>query len=360
MYKKLSIVLLFTLFITGCDQVKLDRQDNENNEITNRINLCLGLKSSTDEFNVCFKELLGITNPTRVILLELDKEIATTRWLREMSQQTRSILKNNRIDFETISLSKKNLIIDFPNPIIAKQALEHLNHAGIPLTQSKNQLSFPIQAITKVYNDDIEQSIKIFDYRLKQYLSHTTIRPYAGHYILILIPDEVDNSQQEIIQQLGKIDTFEIRLAYHDTDTNTLLSKGTIPQDREVMYMQDGQPILVSKKVYIIEKDLMDVYPHYSEQGAINLGMTFNLRGTQKLYNLTHDNFDKYIALVVKKYTTSEPEVLLTIKVVMPIKDGRIIVSGAPELKGAKNFIEAIRSTLPRPPLSIIVNTTIK
>ncbi|AZS52072.1 hypothetical protein DM558_15400 [Entomomonas moraniae] len=362
MYKKwLSIALLFTLFITGCNQAKLDKPDDENNEITNKINHCLSLKSSTDEFNACFEELLSINRPTRVILLALDRQVATARWLNEMSQQAQSVLKNHKIDFEAISLSEKNLIIDFPNQRIAIQALEYLNRAGIPLTQSKNQLSVSPQTMAKFYNDDTEQSIKIFDFRLKQLnLLHTTIKPYGDNYILILIPDEVENSQQEIIQQLGAVSSFEIRLAYHDTDTNALLAKGEIPQDMEVMYMQDGQPILVSKQVSITEGDLMNVYPNYSEKGAIYLGMTFNSKGTKKLYNFTKENLFKHIAFVVKKDTASEPEVLLTINMVMPIKDGRIIVSGSPELKGAVHIIDTIRSTLPQTPLTIIVNAIIK
>lgn len=346
--------------MTGCNQTSPDTEDNE---IAHQVNLCLSLNNSTRTFNSCFKELFNINKSTHVVLLGLDKHAARTQWLNEMSQQTQRILKNNKINFEAINLSEKNLTIDFFNQTTAKLALKYLNHAGIQLTQIKNQLSFSDQAITKFYRDNIRQSIEVFNSRLKQLnLLHATIRPYSDSYILILIPDEINNSQQEIIQLTSKINNFEARLAYSNEEATCIFTgKKPMPQDMEIMLKPDGSLVLVSKKIYLTEENLNEVYTKKNKIiRNLDIGIIFKSSVVKKIYNLTSDNISKALAIIIKNNTTSEYQVLLTPIIRSPIKDGHIVISGVATEPTIRNIADSIRATIPINTINIIINATIE
>ncbi len=221
-------------------------------------------------------------------------------------------------------------------------------------------------------NEAMARAIEIIRNRIDQYgVGETIITRQGEKWILVQLPGVANPAAAEAL--IGKTAMLEFHIVKKDTsaaekaiaklesmdepfDQDGLLKPEIaklLPEEYTIFRTKDGGYSLVDKVAKVTGADLENArLTMYGENGYPEVSFTFNPEGAKKFGNLTGNNINKDLAIVLDNTIQSAPTVRSRIS-----KDGRI--SGNFTLDEAKQLTIVLKAGALPAPVRVIEKKTI-
>lgn len=169
--------------------------------------------------------------------------------------------------------------------------------------------------------------------------------------IAILLPGIYDLSQARAL--LERRAGIEMRLVDDSAQAmDALAGKGAVPAAAEMLMDHYGHPLAVLRSVLLNEEDLVDVIASKdSETERPTLYMRFSPHGKRVFYEITRDNVDRQLALVL--VTSKGREVLIAPNIASPIFAKGLQISGSMAMAQTRELAAEIWLGMARIPMRL-------
>lgn len=204
---------------------------------------------------------------------------------------------------------------------------------------------------------NMQITIEKLTYRLQQInITDATFLPYGNEQLILRIPSVTIETQKNVINQLGAVNTLQFRLVHDGDDILDIIDgKKLVPVNMEIIMTLDARPLLVYRKALEnLVDNLLDAYTSYDQYGARDqVVISFDKEGAERFYKLTRENIGKRLAIILIDGATSQPQVLSTPVIMDPIANGQITISGLLSSKEAKDIVNSVLNSIIVTPILI-------
>ena len=340
-FSKIKVFTIYLILILVSSFASLNLLDNKNSFINKKVNLGLDLQGGS------------------YLLLEID----TTSLIKERIQDkvipTKKFLNTNNFKFDNFRIEKNNISFeinekDFEN-LNSKFFLKTKNDLNPYIDQYRThkfdlikkgeqiQIKFSKYGLLQLNNNAIKQSIEIVRRRIDDVgTKEPTILQRGDKRILVELPGL--KNPDRIKALLGKTAKLNFRLVSNsdnDFGNDKLLS-------------ENGEELLVSRKIVMSGENLVDAQPRLDNQSNEPI-VYFNLDrlGSQKFAKATSENVGKRLAIVLDNKVISAPSIRES------ITGGSGTISGGFTFQEATDLALLLRSGALPTPINIVEERTV-
>ena len=340
-FSKIKVFTIYLILILASSFASLNLLDNKNSFIDKKVNLGLDLQGGS------------------YLLLEID----TTSLIKERIQDkvipTKKFLNTNNFKFNNFKIEKNNISFeidekDFEN-LNSKFFLKTKNDLNPYIDQYRThkfdlikkgeqiQIKFSKYGLLQLNNNAIKQSIEIVRRRIDDVgTKEPTILQRGDKRILVELPGL--KNPDRIKALLGKTAKLNFRLVSNsdnDFGNDKLLS-------------ENGEELLVSRKIVMSGENLVDAQPRLDNQSNEPI-VYFNLDrlGSQKFAKATSENVGKRLAIVLDNKVISAPSIRES------ITGGSGTISGGFTFQEATDLALLLRSGALPTPINIVEERTV-
>lgn len=208
----------------------------------------------------------------------------------------------------------------------------------------------------------VEQAVETMRNRIDQFgVSEPEIRPQADNRILVQLPGIKDTKRA--IELIGKTALLEFKLVSNKINPRELES-GNIPDDIEILYQQEYDPITkknirqipyaLEKKTLMTGEYIADAKVRFNSQyGEPYVAMDFNSRGGKLFDRITAENVKRRLAIILDNHVYSAPVIQER------ISGGKAQISGRFDAKEARDLAIVLRAGALPAPIRILEKRTV-
>ncbi len=249
-------------------------------------------------------------------LMEVDKKAALEKRFESYAEDTRVLLRENRVRYESVERRPDNSIVVTMAPGVTTDAAQGLiakNLANLSNEVRGNTIVIrvPDEELQKITADAIEQNVGTLRNRINELgVAEPVIQRQGADRVVVELPGVQDTAQAKRI--LGATATLEYR-GVVEGNAYDAISSGNVPPEARVYYRKelgpDGKPvpILLNKRVIASGEQLVGATSGYdSQSGTPMVSITLNGVGGQRMFDYTSQNVGKPMAVV---YIERIPEV---------------------------------------------------
>jgi preprotein translocase subunit SecD len=296
------------------------------------------------------------------LLLEVDTGAVAQERLESLVDEVRTLLRGERIGYRGLGVRGGTISLTLTEPSAADQAVSVLR-GGLEAATGAGQLEIEAQdsghveirpneaAIAEMQDAAVRQSLEIVRRRIDEVgTREPTIQRQGENRILVQVPGEKD--PESIKRLLGQTAQLSFHLVDLDTSFEQALA-GNLPPGSELMEMQEsGQPgepgqIVVRKRVEVSGESLTDAQPTFQDNQPV-VSFRFDSVGARKFGDITRDNVDRLLAIVLDDKVISAP------RINEPILGGSGVISGNFTTQSANELAVLLRAGALPAPLNII------
>jgi preprotein translocase subunit SecD len=241
-------------------------------------------------------------------------------------------------DLEKFSESKGMLAEEFRDYTLEEKELEGDRAVYLTLksaeTENIKRLAFE-KAIMKVRN-------RVDEYGARE----PEIRPQGQDRIVVQLPGVIDAERAR--KEIGRTGNLEFKLVDDSADAREAL-KGNVPPGSEIRYYRKddpemaGRPILLKKETLLTGDYLSEARVQFDPStGTPYVGIRFNTKGARIFAQVTEENINRQLAIVLDGEVYSAPVIRSKI-----VGDG--IIEGNFNDESAKALALVLREAFPTP-----------
>ena len=340
-FSKIKILSIYSIFIVISFFSLLNLQNNNNLIINKKINLGLDLQGGS---------YLLLEIDTRPLIRERiqDKVIPVKKFLNTNNISYKnfivgsdslqfSIDQNNLDKFELKFYSKKDNSI---NPFIPQY-----NNHELLFQENKNiiKINFSKFGLLSLNNSALKQSIEIVRRRIDDTgTKEPTILQRGEKRILVELPGLKD--PERIKNLLGKTAQLNFRLVSNTEDDF----------GNDIILSENGEELIVSKKIIMSGENLIDSQPRLDTQtNQPIVSFTLDRLGAQKFGRVTTSSVGQRLAIILDNKVISAPSIR------EPITGGSGTISGNFTFQEATDLALLLRSGSLPTPINIIEERTV-
>ncbi len=340
-FSKIKIIIIYFIFFILSIFCLLNFQDKENKFLNKNVNLGLDLQGGS-------YLLLEIDTFSLIKDRIQDKVIPLKKILNTNNLDYQNFdINNNVISFEIKEDDKKKLDLIFfsrKNDNLINPYIDKYKSFELDLEYSSNQVlvSFSKYGTLTINNAAINQSIEIVRRRIDDVgTKEPTILQRGNKRILIELPGLKD--PERIKKLLGKTAKLNFRLV---SDNNEFGS--------EALMDENGQDVIVSKRIVMSGENLIDAQPRLdSQQNQPIVSFSLDRIGSLKFAKTTTENVGKRLAIVLDNKIISAPSIR------EPITSGNGTISGGFTFQEATDLALLLRSGALPTPIKIVEERTV-
>jgi preprotein translocase subunit SecD len=288
------------------------------------------------------------------ITLEVQTEKAVEAELQSKLQAISKKLNSAGKEAPALKAVEKGaIVLTFNSPAAAQSAAQLIQGYDKDLHISTENQVVRItltEALTeKIQDNAVESNVEVLRNRLNRLsVEEITIARQGKRNIIVELPDVSDPQQAK--EMIGRSAVLEFKLVEKvgRTEEDLLYDlDGILPGDKEILPSQeerDGKPAvyyLVSKFAEVSGKDLRDAYVSISEGGRGGhvpvVNFRFTTEGGEKFYELTSNNINKRLAVVLDGIVITAPNIKTGIH-------DQGYIEGQSNITEAKNLALMLRS----------------
>tara|TARA_X000001036_G_scaffold423684_1_gene447902 strand:- start:4319 stop:6187 length:1869 start_codon:yes stop_codon:yes gene_type:complete len=300
-------------------------------------------------------------------MLEVDMGSATITKLENLKNDSRSILRKERIRHSGIVIDKNNILIKSSNQSIAEK---------IQTTLEKNIPDLVWQFRNNPFSDDEKSNFlitgslsgesieKIREYALKQNIttlsnrinelgvSEPVIQQQGKNRIVVQLPGVQDTAKAKDI--LGRTATLQVRLVDESPETTSALAEGKSLPSVEIFLDKNGNNLPLKKDILLTGDNLTDAQAGFDSQNPIEpaVHLTLDGKGKRVFREVTRKNIGKRMAILLVEKGKSE---VITAPVIRSeIPGGRVQISGQMTTSEAADTALLLRAGSLAAPMEII------
>jgi preprotein translocase subunit SecD len=254
-------------------------------------------------------------------LLEVDKKAAVDKRFNSYLEDLRSLLRDNRIAFESVERSGANRIVATLAPSAdaakARTLIEETLNANMQDSSGFSVLNaFKYERVGNIVNIDlsddvirqmtlnaIEQNLGTLRNRINALgVAEPVIQRQGAERIVVQLPGLQDPARAKIM--IGAAATLEYRAVYEDGDALEAARTGIVPPGAKLYFRRDigpdGQPlpVLLKKRIIASGEDMVDARVSVDQNGLPAVSVTLNAAGGQRMSDFTGENVNKPMAVV--------------------------------------------------------------
>ncbi|OXR50626.1 MULTISPECIES: protein translocase subunit SecD [unclassified Pusillimonas] len=298
-------------------------------------------------------------------LLQVDMQGALTGRYDALSNDVRTILRENRVENSGIEREGLSVVARFANAQARDSALTTLRSrlpemAFTASTAGSTEVltgRLTETAITEVQNNALKQNITTLHNRINELgVAEPVIQQQGADRIVVQLPGVQDVAKAKEI--LGRTATLEIRMVEDSQSAQNALAAGTVPFGLERFEDTNGRPLLLRRQVILTGENLQDAQPgrdQQTQQPSVNL--TLDAKGARIFRDVTRDNINKRMAILL--FEKGKGQVVTAPVIRSEIPGGQVQITGSMNAQEAADIALLLRAGSLAAPMNIIEERTI-
>jgi preprotein translocase subunit SecD len=242
-------------------------------------------------------------------LMEVDMDTALGKLQEQTMDNMRSDLRDQSIPYATVRKADNyGVVLTFRDSATRDKAAGYLapRHRDLVFTNSGDndiRIVMTDDRLSEAKEYAVQQNINILRNRVNQLgVAEPLVQRQGSDRIVVELPGIQDTARAKEI--LGATATLEFRLVNTNVDA-TAAASGRVPGDSEVKQMQDGQPVVLYKRVILTGDHITDSTSSQDEYNQPQVNISLDSAGGNIMSNFTKDNIGKPMATLFVEYKDS-------------------------------------------------------
>tara|TARA_B100001057_G_C22804400_1_gene932758 strand:+ start:271 stop:1818 length:1548 start_codon:yes stop_codon:yes gene_type:complete len=340
-FTKINIISIYFIFLLFSSFAFLNILSDDNSFLKKKVNLGLDLQGGS------------------YLLLEIDTEPLIKERLQDKVIEIKKFLKKNNFKYNSFKINKdsinfniensnekkfQSLFFSTKNNSINQYIDQYRTHQfELSINNNSYQINFSKFGLLTLNNAAVKQSIEIVRRRIDDLgTKEPTIIQRGEKRIVVELPGLKDPSR--IKNLLGKTAQLNFRLV---TDEDNDFGS-------EKMTSENGEEVVVNKKIIMSGENLVDAQPRVDNQSNTPMvSFTLDRYGAQKFGKVTTNNVGKRLAIVLDNKIISAPVIREA------ITGGSGTISGNFSFQEVTDLALLLRSGALPTPINIVEERTV-
>jgi len=304
-------------------------------------------------------------------LMQVDMDTARGQQLDRFVDDLRAALRDERIRYVSVRREGNGLVALFRSDedrqraqqiINDDQSLQGLNveemaggeYVGLSATVQEQQL-------LELQQTALKQNITTLRNRVNEIgVAEPIIQQQGADRVVVQLPGVQDTVEAKKI--IGATATLEYRAVDEQNDAFTAAQTGRIPPESRLYNDQNGQPILLNKRLIVSGDQLIGASSGFDQQtGQPQVSVTLDGVGAKRMLDFTRDNVGNRMAVV---YIEQKPggqkiEEVISVAVVREPFGKRFQTTGLDSMNEASQLALLLRAGALAAPMEIVEERTV-
>ena len=238
-------------------------------------------------------------------LLQVDMEAALQQAIKRYVSDIRTLLRDERIRYLTITAEEGQVAVQLRDSEDRAAAVERIGdeYRDLVLEEAERDgepyllASLEEKQKKEIQDFAVQQNITTLRNRVNELgVAEPVIQRQGADRIVVQLPGVQDTARAKDI--LGATATLEYHLVDEEHDVQEARS-GRVPVGSEIYRDQEGQPILLKKRVIVTGDQIVDASSGLDQQsGSPAVYVTLDGQGASRMSDTTRENIGKRMAVV--------------------------------------------------------------
>nr|WP_314741611.1 protein translocase subunit SecD [uncultured Haemophilus sp.] len=242
-------------------------------------------------------------------LMEVDMNTAMQKQQESLQDSLRSDFRKEKIGYKAVKKGENfATVIEFNDSSDADKAVRLVKRTHTTLEATYNsptEVTFALSAtgLSSARDMAIEQNLSILRKRVEELgVSEPTIQRQGADRIVVELPGVQDTARAK--ELLGATATLEFRLV-NDTVNPEAATRGIVPADSELKYMQDGRPMVLKRKPSLGGEHIIDANSGKDDRGLPQVSIKLDSDGGNQMAEITKSAVGKPMATLYSEFKDS-------------------------------------------------------
>lgn len=242
-------------------------------------------------------------------LMEVDMNTAMQKQQESLQDSLRSDFRKEKIGYKAVKKGENfATVIEFNDSADADKAVRLVKRTHTTLEATYNsptEVTFGLSAtgLSSARDMAIEQNLSILRKRVEELgVSEPTIQRQGADRIVVELPGVQDTARAK--ELLGATATLEFRLV-NDTVNPEAATRGIVPADSELKYMQDGRPMVLKRKPSLGGEHIIDANSGKDDRGLPQVSIKLDSDGGNQMAEITKSAVGKPMATLYSEFKDS-------------------------------------------------------
>ena len=242
-------------------------------------------------------------------LMEVDMNTAMQKQQEGLQDSLRSDFRKEKIGYKVVKKGENfATVIEFNDSADADKAVRLVKRTHTTLEATYNsptEVTFALSAtgLSSARDMAIEQNLSILRKRVEELgVSEPTIQRQGADRIVVELPGVQDTARAK--ELLGATATLEFRLV-NDAVNPEAATRGIVPADSELKYMQDGRPMVLKRKPSLGGEHIIDANSGKDDRGLPQVSIKLDSDGGNQMAEITKSAVGKPMATLYSEFKDS-------------------------------------------------------
>ena len=242
-------------------------------------------------------------------LMEVDMNTAMQKQQEGLQDSLRSDFRKEKIGYKAVKKGENfATVIEFNDSADADKAVRLVKRTHTTLEATYNsptEVTFALSAtgLSSARDMAIEQNLSILRKRVEELgVSEPTIQRQGADRIVVELPGVQDTARAK--ELLGATATLEFRLV-NDAINPEAATRGIVPADSELKYMQDGRPMVLKRKPSLGGEHIIDANSGKDDRGLPQVSIKLDSDGGNQMAEITKSAVGKPMATLYSEFKDS-------------------------------------------------------
>lgn len=242
-------------------------------------------------------------------LMEVDMNTAMQKQQESLQDSLRSDFRKDKIGYKAVKKGENfATVIEFNDSTDADKAVRLVKRTHTTLEATYNsptEVTFALSAtgLSSARDMAIEQNLSILRKRVEELgVSEPTIQRQGADRIVVELPGVQDTARAK--ELLGATATLEFRLV-NDAVNPEAATRGIVPADSELKYMQDGRPMVLKRKPSLGGEHIIDANSGKDDRGLPQVSIKLDSDGGNQMAEMTKSAVGKPMATLYSEFKDS-------------------------------------------------------
>lgn len=242
-------------------------------------------------------------------LMEVDMNTAMQKQQESLQDSLRSDFRKEKIGYKAVKKGENfATVIEFNDSADADKAVRLVKRTHTTLEATYNsptEVTFALSTtgLSSARDMAIEQNLSILRKRVEELgVSEPTIQRQGADRIVVELPGVQDTARAK--ELLGATATLEFRLV-NDAINPEAATRGIVPADSELKYMQDGRPMVLKRKPSLGGEHIIDANSGKDDRGLPQVSIKLDSDGGNQMAEITKSAVGKPMATLYSEFKDS-------------------------------------------------------
>ena len=242
-------------------------------------------------------------------LMEVDMNTAMQKQQESLQDSLRSDFRKEKISYKAVKKGENfATVIEFNDSADADKSVRLVKRTHTTLEATYNsptEVTFALSAtgLSSARDMAIEQNLSILRKRVEELgVSEPTIQRQGADRIVVELPGVQDTARAK--ELLGATATLEFRLV-NDAANPEAATRGIVPADSELKYMQDGRPMVLKRKPSLGGEHIIDANSGKDDRGLPQVSIKLDSDGGNQMAEITKSAVGKPMATLYSEFKDS-------------------------------------------------------